>query len=181
MTETTELNAEVNDKEFVRVPLQKSVYEKNWRNLISYKPVSKTGKTYPIWLWKFDNVEETWGGKDVIVKDYDEKFWASLSVHEESEKWELLLTLNKVETSEYKKYFLVKKQNKDGKTVYGSAKTIEIWGTSYWINLTPCTPTKGKPQIMNLIFNAADGGWAVGSETEISFGAETPKKADPDF
>lgn len=173
MTDETSIDASQEKTEQVWVNLAKNVYEKNGRNLISYKPVSKTGKTYPIWLGRFDETKEQYNGKEVINNMYDDKYRLSIAVNEnkENNKGDLVITLNKVETDEYKKYYLIKK-SKDGKVSFGVEKPIEIGGTSYWINLYQHTPTAEKPHIMFMIFAAAEWStWgSVWTESEITFG-----------
>ena len=81
MTDTTTMDATQDNVEKVFVNLGKNIYEKDGKNLISYKPTSKTGKTYPIGLGRFDKTIETWGDKQVNVNMYDDKYWLSVSVN----------------------------------------------------------------------------------------------------
>lgn len=165
--ETTAVNAE--QKETIFVNLCKNVYEKWGRKLISYKPTTKTDKTYPVGLGRYDDTIED--GK--TIKMYDDKYWLSLAVNEKTEdsRWDLVVSLNKVNTEIWKKYFLFKKV-KDWKTSFGCEKPVDIGWTSYWMNLYQNTKTPEKKHDMLLVFTAADAtNSSGGSEAEITFDA----------
>lgn len=154
-------------KEVIFCNLCKNVYEKWERKLVSYKPTTKTKKTYPVGIGRYDDTIED--GK--TIKMYDDKYRLSLAVNEKTEdsKWDLKLSLNKVNTEIWKNYFLIKKV-KEWKTSFGIEKPVDIGWTSYRINLYKNTPTVEKPHDMLLVFTAADASNSSGwSEAEINF------------
>ena len=166
-------------EETIFINLFKNVYEKDWKNFISYKAwyVKKDGSgvgTFPVGFGRFDAVhEKTTAGKEYVRNDYDKKFWLSVSVNDKTpEKGELIVTINEVDTKEYTSFFLRKKLTQTGKVGYSIEKPIEIAGTKYRANLSQNT-SKERPHLFNLIFKDAGAGTgAGGSEAEIDFGGD---------
>ena len=173
---TEEINA--TQEVMVFVPLFKNVYENAGKKFVSYKPwfVSKEWKTgtFPVGLGA--EYENTMNG-DYQTQEYVHKFWLSVAMNDAKSKDtdpDIYVTLNKVDTKEYKKIGLYKtvkegKNGKDPKVSYSTAKPVEVALNNYWINLTKNTK-KEKPQELNLIFKEAGESTGIGgSEKEILF------------
>lgn len=166
--ETTAIDAK--QENIVFVPLFKNVFEKNWRNLISYKPWFKKKDwdwiwTFPVGLWNFHIEKEG----DFEKKIFEKSYWTSVSVNEDAKKdWDLVLTLCDTVSKEYYNIYLFKRI-KDWKVSFGTIKPEEIEWKKYWINLTK-NLKEDKPQEMNLVFNEADwASYSWGSEATIDF------------
>jgi len=166
---TEEINAA--QEEFVFVPLFKNEYDNAWKKLISYKPwyVKKDSNevwTFPVGLGDFDEVEEG----DFKKKEYHHKFWLSVAVNEankEGEKSDLLITLNEIDTKDYKKIWLIKKSY-EGKVSYSAEAPVEVGGWRYWVSLTKNTK-EDKKHDLNLTFKEAKWGTITWSTKEVSF------------
>lgn len=171
-TEETQVNA--TPEVFVYVPLFKNLYETNGKKLVSYKPgyIPKDNpnvvKTFPIGLGiEYETVQDG----DFSRQEYTKKFWTSVAVNDwkKSEKDpDLYITLNEVDTKDYKKIALFKWKNKEGKTNFGADKPIEIAGNRYRVTLTKNEKTEKKHEL-NLIFKEAQWWDVGGSESEINF------------
>lgn len=166
-------------EETIFVNLFKNEYEAQGKKFVSYRPwyipkgetSAANHKTFPIGFGEFTETPQE--DSDYMKKEYTRKFRLSVAVNEVTpeENGELVLTLNEVDTKEYKKYFLRKKINAEGKTTFGVEKPIEVAGTKYRANLTQ-NKKEDKLHLFNLIFKAAEGGAVGWSEKEISFGAD---------
>jgi len=157
--------------ETIFVNLYKNVYEKDGKNLISYKPGyqkkdgSGTG-TYPVGFGRF-HIETDW---DFTKNVYERNFWLTVEVSKDAEKGDIKITLQDVDSKEYQNFYLVKGLNKDQKVTYKSVKPLEIEGTKYRANLSQNTNAE-KPHLFNLVFKDAGGAeFSGGVEEEISFG-----------
>lgn len=170
MTEET-LNIDAPKEVFVFVPLFKNVYESKGKKLVSYKPgyvpkgeSTDVVKTFPVGLGDYDT-EQDW---DFIKEVYHRKFWTSVAVNE-SDEWDLVVTLNDVDQKDFYQKIYLNKNVRDWKVSFGADKPVEVAGKRYRVNLTK-NIKEDKPQEMNLIFKEAgeSGGW-FGSEKEIDF------------
>ena len=175
MTDTTETTLDASNgapQETIFVNLDENVYETNGKQLLSYKPVTPKGKTYAVGLGIFHY--ETYTKKDwseTQIRVYEDNYWTTFAASTDKEKWDVMLQLQKVGTTEYKKYYL-KKKSKDWKVSFGVERPIEVWGTDYWVNLMQKKADSKNPGIMLATFSATTwtwGGWSA-SEEAISFG-----------
>lgn len=173
-TEETQVNA--TPEVFVYVPLFKNIYETNGKKLVSYKPgyVPKDSpdvvKTFPIWLGiEYETVQDG----DFSRQEYTKKFRTSVAVNDNKQKEndpDLYITLNEVDTKDYKKIGMFKWKNKEGKINFGADKPVEVSGNRYRVTLTKNEKTEKKHDL-NLVFKEAQGWEASGSEAEITFDA----------
>jgi len=170
--DAAEETIEVKKEEIIFVNLFKNVFERAGKKLVSYKPwyIKKWSKgevwTYPVGFWSF-HIET---GGDYVKNVYDNVFRLTVEVNEKTpEKGELRLTIQWVDSKEYKSFFIKKGVNKEGGIIYKTDAPIEIEGTRYRTTLTKNTK-EDKPHLFNLVFKDAGGsdfaGW---SEEEIDF------------
>lgn len=156
----------------VFVPL----FKEDYKGYVSYSPKSKKSdfKTgYPIGLGKFEVTGQNDYGD---IREYEKTFWVKAANSGEDKKWDIVLTLNEVNTEDYQTIYLYKK-TKEGKTSFvsmndaGKPAPKTVAGKKYFINLM-----KGKtdkPNDLLLILNeAGDSQWGSGSTKEISFDIE---------